>query len=180
MNSSYFTRPHPQSVKMAIFIYQSKDPTDSSIDKSTVCRSGSWNKRVCESAPAAYCTNDRGGCFVRQVEAQHCVWYGECGESKVEGKNYNCNYTGPPIPLKSEGLDLLTVCSLLYHFLPVISFALGSTPSLWHLVCVYLQELCPGYDYGNRSLCCDVKQLNTLKGSLQLPLQFLSRYAVHF
>ncbi|KAF3858124.1 hypothetical protein F7725_011325 [Dissostichus mawsoni] len=36
-------------------------------------------------------------------------------------------------------------------------------------------ELCPGYDYDNRSLCCDINQLNTLKGSLQLPLQFLSR-----
>uniref|UniRef100_A0A8C9Z794 Niemann-Pick disease, type C1 n=1 Tax=Sander lucioperca TaxID=283035 RepID=A0A8C9Z794_SANLU len=34
-----------------------------------------------------------------------------------------------------------------------------------------MQELCPGYDYGNRSLCCDVNQLQTLKGSLQLPLQ---------
>uniref|UniRef100_A0A8C4F4B2 Niemann-Pick disease, type C1 n=1 Tax=Dicentrarchus labrax TaxID=13489 RepID=A0A8C4F4B2_DICLA len=80
-----------------------------------------------------------------QVEAQHCVWYGECGESvKVPGKKYNCKYTGSPIPLQSEGYDLLT-------------------------------ELCPGYDYGNRSLCCNVDQLRTLKGSLQLPLQFLSR-----
>uniref|UniRef100_A0A8C8MG07 SSD domain-containing protein n=1 Tax=Oncorhynchus tshawytscha TaxID=74940 RepID=A0A8C8MG07_ONCTS len=79
------------------------------------------------------------------VQAQHCVWYGECGESdKVPGKRYNCNYTGPPIPLPAEGHELLT-------------------------------ELCPGYDYGNQSLCCDVKQLQTLKGSLQLPLQFLSR-----
>uniref|UniRef100_A0A8C4F460 Niemann-Pick disease, type C1 n=1 Tax=Dicentrarchus labrax TaxID=13489 RepID=A0A8C4F460_DICLA len=79
------------------------------------------------------------------VEAQHCVWYGECGESvKVPGKKYNCKYTGSPIPLQSEGYDLLT-------------------------------ELCPGYDYGNRSLCCNVDQLRTLKGSLQLPLQFLSR-----
>lgn len=45
-----------------------------------------------------------------QVEAQHCVWYGECGESeKVPGKKYNCNYTGPPKPLGSEGYELLTV-----------------------------------------------------------------------
>eukprot|EP00064_Thunnus_orientalis_P007459 superscaffoldBa00000832_g7480 len=81
----------------------------------------------------------------RWVGAQHCVWYGECGESvKVPGKKYNCNYTGPPMPLQDEGYDLLT-------------------------------ELCPGYDYGNRSLCCNVDQLRTLKGSLQLPLQFLSR-----
>ncbi|XP_017281567.1 NPC intracellular cholesterol transporter 1 [Kryptolebias marmoratus] len=79
--------------------------------------------------------------YFRWVEAQHCVWYGECEKS---GKKYNCNYTGPPVPLPSEGYELLT-------------------------------ELCPGLDYGNRSLCCNVDQLNTLKGSLQLPLQFLSR-----
>uniref|UniRef100_A0A3Q2P552 Niemann-Pick disease, type C1 n=1 Tax=Fundulus heteroclitus TaxID=8078 RepID=A0A3Q2P552_FUNHE len=79
------------------------------------------------------------------VEAQHCVWYGECGESTVvPGKKYNCNYTGPPVPLQPEGYELLA-------------------------------ELCPGYDYGNRSLCCNVAQLETLKASLQLPLQFLSR-----
>ncbi|XP_035526866.1 NPC intracellular cholesterol transporter 1 [Morone saxatilis] len=81
----------------------------------------------------------------RWVEAQHCVWHGECGESaKVPGKKYNCKYNGPPISLQPEGYELLT-------------------------------ELCPGYDYGNRSLCCDADQLRTLKGSLQLPLQFLSR-----
>ncbi|KAI4810317.1 hypothetical protein KUCAC02_019156, partial [Chaenocephalus aceratus] len=39
----------------------------------------------------------------RWVEAQHCVWYGECGESeKVPGKKYNCNDTGPPKPLEHE------------------------------------------------------------------------------
>lgn len=62
----------------------------------------------------------------------------------MAGKKYNCNYTGAPVPLPTEGHDLL-------------------------------MELCPGYNYGNQSLCCDVNQLNTLKGSLQLPLQFLSR-----
>ncbi|XP_056149784.1 NPC intracellular cholesterol transporter 1 [Lampris incognitus] len=79
------------------------------------------------------------------IQAQHCVWYSECGEStKVPGKKYNCNYTGPPIPLAAEGHELLT-------------------------------ELCPGYNYGDQRLCCNVDQLRTLKGSLQLPLQFLSR-----
>uniref|UniRef100_A0A669FCP2 Niemann-Pick disease, type C1 n=1 Tax=Oreochromis niloticus TaxID=8128 RepID=A0A669FCP2_ORENI len=78
------------------------------------------------------------------VVAHHCVWYGECGESTVAGKKYNCNYTGPPMPLQPDGYQLLT-------------------------------ELCPGYDYGNKSLCCNADQLRTLKGSLQLPLQFLSR-----
>ncbi|XP_042353563.1 NPC intracellular cholesterol transporter 1 [Plectropomus leopardus] len=81
----------------------------------------------------------------RWVEAQHCIWYGECGTSeKMHSKKYNCNYTGPPRQLEPEGYELLT-------------------------------ELCPGYDYGDRSLCCDTDQLQTLKGSLQLPLQFLSR-----
>ncbi|XP_061550825.1 NPC intracellular cholesterol transporter 1 isoform X2 [Phycodurus eques] len=81
----------------------------------------------------------------RWAQAQSCVWYGECAESEtVTGKKYNCNYTGPPIPLDPEGDDLL-------------------------------KELCPGYDYGSRELCCNVDQLRTLKGSLQLPLQFLSR-----
>ncbi|CAL8345138.1 unnamed protein product [Merluccius merluccius] len=81
----------------------------------------------------------------RRVDAQHCVWYGECGESTiVPGKKYNCDYTGPPRPLPDEGHKLL-------------------------------HDLCPGLDYGDRSLCCDVNQLRTLEGSLQLPLQFLSR-----
>uniref|UniRef100_A0A7N8XEH7 Niemann-Pick disease, type C1 n=1 Tax=Mastacembelus armatus TaxID=205130 RepID=A0A7N8XEH7_9TELE len=82
--------------------------------------------------------------YLTKVEAQHCVWYGECGKSPLSGKKYNCNYTGPPIPLEPEGYDLL-------------------------------KELCPGYDYGNQSLCCNVDQLHTLKANLQLPLQFLSR-----
>lgn len=131
-----------------------------------------------------------------QVEAEHCVWYGECGESiKVPGKKYNCNYTGPPKPLQAEGYELLTVHTVIWYFcLAVIAdiwcpnqsfvtyfcFSVdhcGKFLSKWNnLVCVYMQELCPGYDYGNRSLCCDVNQLQTLKGSLQLPLQFLSRY----
>ncbi|EGV93491.1 Niemann-Pick C1 protein, partial [Cricetulus griseus] len=38
-----------------------------------------------------------------------------------------------------------------------------------------LQELCPGFFFGNVSLCCDVQQLQTLKSNLQLPMQFLSR-----
>ncbi|KAL2097312.1 hypothetical protein ACEWY4_006519 [Coilia grayii] len=79
------------------------------------------------------------------VQAQHCVWYGECGPSpNVQGKNYNCNYTGPAIPLPEDGHQLLA-------------------------------ELCPGFNYDNRTVCCDVQQLKTLKGSLQVPLQFLSR-----
>lgn len=39
------------------------------------------------------------------------------------------------------------------------------------------KELCPGLFFGNVSTCCDVRQLQTLKNNLQLPLQFLSRYA---
>ncbi|XP_036411674.1 NPC intracellular cholesterol transporter 1 [Colossoma macropomum] len=81
----------------------------------------------------------------RRAQAQHCIWYGECGNSTVlPEKKYNCNYTGPPKPLPKDGQDLLL-------------------------------ELCPGLAYGNQSVCCDTQQLNTLKGNIQLPLQYLSR-----
>lgn len=109
------------------------------------------------------------------------MWYGECGESEVPGKKYNCNYTGPPIPLPAEGYDLLKVCRgfIFADILRIIS----CITSVGDMLCVtfplcHVQELCPGYDYGNRELCCNVTQLHTLKGSLQLPLQFLSRYAL--
>uniref|UniRef100_A0A671MMC6 Niemann-Pick C1 protein-like n=1 Tax=Sinocyclocheilus anshuiensis TaxID=1608454 RepID=A0A671MMC6_9TELE len=80
------------------------------------------------------------------VHGQHCIWYGECGNSpKVPEKKLNCNYTGPPIPLPDqEGQDLL-------------------------------QELCPGLVYGDNKVCCDTQQLKTLKNNIQIPLQYLSR-----
>ncbi|XP_069076123.1 NPC intracellular cholesterol transporter 1 [Pleurodeles waltl] len=51
-----------------------------------------------------------------QVVSQSCVWYGECGKSDIEGKRYNCQYDGPPIPLPEDGHELLQeLCpSLLY------------------------------------------------------------------
>ncbi|XP_066435716.1 NPC intracellular cholesterol transporter 1 [Eleutherodactylus coqui] len=50
-----------------------------------------------------------------QVSSQHCVWYGECGEP-TEGKRYNCEYLGPPIPLPKEGYELLQqLCPSLYY-----------------------------------------------------------------
>ena len=141
-------------------------------------------------------------CFLSscQVEAQHCVWYGECGASeKVPEKKYNCNYTGPALPLQSEGYPLLKVsCFLpLYYCWPLIFFILSFVQILYTcaLFCAVekyakachsdyysifdsMQELCPGFDYGSRNLCCNADQLRTLKESLELPLQFLSRYAV--
>ncbi|KAI7810103.1 putative Niemann-Pick C1 protein, partial [Triplophysa rosa] len=79
------------------------------------------------------------------VYGQHCIWYGECGNSTaVLGKKYNCNYTGPPKPLPEDGQELL-------------------------------MELCPNYVYGNNSVCCDTQQLKTLKDNIQIPLQYLSR-----
>ncbi|KAL1279958.1 hypothetical protein QQF64_014558 [Cirrhinus molitorella] len=80
------------------------------------------------------------------VHGQHCIWYGECGNStKVQEKKLNCNYTGPPKPLPDiEGQDLL-------------------------------QELCPGLVYGENEVCCDTQQLRTLKNNIQIPLQYLSR-----
>uniref|UniRef100_A0A672RSC7 Niemann-Pick C1 protein-like n=1 Tax=Sinocyclocheilus grahami TaxID=75366 RepID=A0A672RSC7_SINGR len=82
----------------------------------------------------------------KKVYGQHCIWYGECGNStKVPEKKLNCNYTGPPFPLPDkEGQDLL-------------------------------QELCPGLVYGDNKVCCDTQQLRTLKTNMQLPLQCLSR-----
>lgn len=60
---------------------------------------------------------------VSQVGAQHCVWYGECDESeKVPGKKYNCNYTGPPLPLSPEGYDLLTVHAALSTIILLLCF----------------------------------------------------------
>ncbi|XP_073710084.1 NPC intracellular cholesterol transporter 1 [Misgurnus anguillicaudatus] len=38
-----------------------------------------------------------------------------------------------------------------------------------------LQELCPSYVYGDNRVCCDAQQLKTLKDSMQIPLQYLSR-----
>ncbi|XP_028328986.1 NPC intracellular cholesterol transporter 1 [Gouania willdenowi] len=82
---------------------------------------------------------------LRTVAPQHCVWYGECGSSSV---------------LPDKKLNC-------YYTGPPKALPPEGQP--------LLRELCPGYDYGNRSVCCDVDQLQTLKGSLQLPLQFLSR-----
>ncbi|XP_056599830.1 NPC intracellular cholesterol transporter 1 [Triplophysa dalaica] len=78
------------------------------------------------------------------VYCQHCIWYGECGNSTLYGKKYNCNYTGPPKPLPEDGQELL-------------------------------MELCPNYVYGDNRVCCDTQQLKTLKESIQIPLQYLSR-----
>lgn len=67
--------------------------------------------------------------FCYQVKAAHCVWYGECGESeKVPGKKYNCNYTGPPIPLPSEGYELLTVYFLMLFVLLLLTFHAQTNP----------------------------------------------------
>ncbi|XP_051944348.1 NPC intracellular cholesterol transporter 1 [Hippocampus zosterae] len=81
----------------------------------------------------------------RWAAAQHCVWYGECAESDK-------------VPGKKYNCNYT-----------------GSPKPLDPEGYDLLLELCPGYDYGNRKLCCNVDQLRTLKASLQLPLQFLSR-----
>lgn len=49
-------------------------------------------------------------CVFAQVHGQHCIWYGECGNSpKRPEKKLNCNYTGPAVPLPGEGQELLQV-----------------------------------------------------------------------
>ncbi|XP_072296982.1 NPC intracellular cholesterol transporter 1 [Eucyclogobius newberryi] len=81
----------------------------------------------------------------KSVGADHCVWYGECDPS-VKVPDKKYNCNYTGPPKPLE-------------------------PEGYEL----LMELCPDLDYGNRSICCNVDQLRTLKGSLQLPLQFLSR-----
>lgn len=76
---------------------------------------------------------------VSQVEAQHCVWYGECGASMLlPDKKYNCNYTGPPIPLPSEGSELLKVHAGLCRIILLLCFtprqhSIKVTCSIWCL-----------------------------------------------
>ncbi|XP_037661477.1 NPC intracellular cholesterol transporter 1 [Choloepus didactylus] len=41
-----------------------------------------------------------------QVFSHNCVWYGECGIASGD-KRYNCEYSGPPIPLPEAGYDLV-------------------------------------------------------------------------
>ncbi|XP_020791717.1 NPC intracellular cholesterol transporter 1 [Boleophthalmus pectinirostris] len=81
----------------------------------------------------------------RSVGADHCVWYGECDPT-------------PKLPDKKYNCNYTGPPQPLH-------------PEGYEL----LAELCPGLDYGDRAICCNVDQLRTLKGSLQLPLQFLSR-----
>ncbi|KAM4552286.1 NPC intracellular cholesterol transporter 1 [Odontesthes bonariensis] len=83
--------------------------------------------------------------YFRWVGAQHCVWYGECGASVK-------------VPEKKYNCNYT-----------------GPARPLQSEGYPLLKELCPGFDYGSRNLCCNADQLRTLKGSLELPLQFLSR-----
>ncbi|XP_028924174.1 NPC intracellular cholesterol transporter 1 isoform X1 [Ornithorhynchus anatinus] len=42
----------------------------------------------------------------KPVFSQSCIWYGECGIASGD-KRYNCEYSGPPIPLPEDGYDLI-------------------------------------------------------------------------
>ncbi|KAM9439657.1 NPC intracellular cholesterol transporter 1 [Clarias gariepinus] len=81
----------------------------------------------------------------RQAEAQHCIWYGECD-------------TSPLIPERKYNCNYT-----------------GPPKPLPKDGQDLLLELCPGLVYGDQSVCCDTQQLLTLKGSIQIPLQYLSR-----
>uniref|UniRef100_A0A671XS01 Niemann-Pick disease, type C1 n=1 Tax=Sparus aurata TaxID=8175 RepID=A0A671XS01_SPAAU len=84
--------------------------------------------------------------------AQHCVWYGECGESeKVPGKKYNCKYTGPAVPLPSEGSDLLTVQTLSLCFIIFVDFI-----SLHCLLLPCFFSLCPACFFNLMNLFCEL------------------------
>ncbi|KAI4905203.1 hypothetical protein NFI96_011035 [Prochilodus magdalenae] len=83
--------------------------------------------------------------YLSWAEAQHCIWYGECAQSEALP---NMKYN----------------CNYTGPPKPLPKDGQG-----------LLLELCPGLVYGNQSVCCDTQQLNTLKGNIQLPLQYLSR-----
>uniref|UniRef100_A0A4W6C657 Niemann-Pick disease, type C1 n=1 Tax=Lates calcarifer TaxID=8187 RepID=A0A4W6C657_LATCA len=96
-----------------------------------------------------------------QVEAEHCVWYGECGESvKVPGKKYNCNYTGPPKPLHPEGYELLTVYFSLC-FWPIFAYIWCSNHSLSFFKNLPLTRIismcrCPACFFNLMNLFCEL------------------------
>ncbi|KAL6468249.1 hypothetical protein MHYP_G00239260 [Metynnis hypsauchen] len=81
----------------------------------------------------------------RRAQAQHCIWYGECSNSTV-------------LPEKKYNCNYT-----------------GPPKPLPKDGQDLLAELCPGLVYGNDSVCCDTQQLRTLKGNIQIPLQYLSR-----
>ncbi|XP_051989877.1 NPC intracellular cholesterol transporter 1-like [Xyrauchen texanus] len=79
------------------------------------------------------------------VNGQHCIWYGECSNST---KVQEKKYN----------------CNYT-----------GPPKPLPDEGQELLLELCSSYVDAENSFCCDTQQLKTLKGNIQIPLQYLSR-----
>uniref|UniRef100_A0A672RLG1 Niemann-Pick C1 protein-like n=1 Tax=Sinocyclocheilus grahami TaxID=75366 RepID=A0A672RLG1_SINGR len=87
-------------------------------------------------------------CVSAQVHGQHCIWYGECGNSpKVPEKKLNCNYTGPPIPLPDqEGQDLLQG----------FFFLIGCLLDIQRFLLLFLCVRCPACFFNFMTLFCEL------------------------
>ncbi|KAM3927967.1 NPC intracellular cholesterol transporter 1 [Leptodactylus fuscus] len=93
-----------------------------------------------------------------QVSSQHCVWYGECGQAS-EGKRYNCEYLGPPIPLPEEGHELLQqLCPSLYYGNNSLCCDVQQLHTLNNNLQLPLQFLsrCPSCFYNLMTLFCEL------------------------
>ncbi|KAG8571041.1 hypothetical protein GDO81_011513 [Engystomops pustulosus] len=92
------------------------------------------------------------------VSSQHCVWYGECEESP-EGKRYNCEYLGPPIPLPEEGHELFQqLCPSLYYGNVSLCCDVQQLNTLNNNLQLPLQFLsrCPSCFYNLMTLFCEL------------------------
>ncbi|XP_063779664.1 NPC intracellular cholesterol transporter 1 [Pseudophryne corroboree] len=92
------------------------------------------------------------------VSGQHCVWYGECGESE-SGKRYNCEYLGPPIPLPEEGHELLQqLCPSLDYGNDSLCCDVQQLNTLKNNLQLPLQFLsrCPSCFYNLMTLFCEL------------------------
>uniref|UniRef100_A0A8C2XCL0 Niemann-Pick disease, type C1 n=1 Tax=Cyclopterus lumpus TaxID=8103 RepID=A0A8C2XCL0_CYCLU len=68
---------------------------------------------------------------------------GECGESeKVPGKKYNCNYTGPSLPLDPKGYDLLTVHGGASRLFLSLFFVLTCPACFFNLMNLFCELTC--------------------------------------
>ncbi|KAM4705653.1 NPC intracellular cholesterol transporter 1 [Rhinophrynus dorsalis] len=93
------------------------------------------------------------------VSSQHCVWYGECGNSTIEGKRLNCAYSGPPISLPEEGHTLLQqLCPSLYYGNASVCCDVQQLNTLNNNLQLPLQFLsrCPSCFYNLMTLFCEL------------------------
>eukprot|EP00079_Xenopus_tropicalis_P016418 XP_004915269.1 PREDICTED: Niemann-Pick C1 protein [Xenopus tropicalis] len=94
-----------------------------------------------------------------RVSSQHCVWYGECGNSTLEDKRLNCRYSGPPISLPEEGHTLLQqLCPSLYYGNNTVCCDVQQLNTLNSNLQLPLQFLsrCPSCFYNFMTMFCEL------------------------